>query len=367
MATSNGMKILYVITQGELGGAQRYVRDLSMHFRNNNEVYVANGATGDQWLLEQLSGTAVKTHQFRQLIRAINPLRDMQAFFEIRKYIQEIKPDLIHVNSTKAGVLVAFAKGNVPSIYTVHGWVFNEPMSWLKRQLYIFIEKISCSRHKKIVVLGHHDKNLALCLGIASEKKLIIIPHGIQLNPKSEIRNQKSDTGINLVTVANFYATKGLSYLIAAFKQLARIIPKFNLTIFGDGPERQKLETQIENHPAINLSGRVMHAEKRLSLFDIFVLPSLKEGFPYVILEAMNAEVPIVATTVGEIPNILENEKTALLVKPADAEALATAIQKLIDSPTLRKTLAMNAKKRLADFSFERMTEKHEQVYKNLI
>ena len=361
------MKILYIITQGELGGAQRYVRDLAREFSNSgHEIIVANGATGDQWLLEQLSDKNIKRHQFRNLVREINPAKDLSAFFEIKKYVKAIRPDIIHARSTKPGILVAFAKGKTASIYTVHGWVFNEPMNWLRRQLYIFLEKMSSRQHEKIIVLGEHDKNIALRLKIASAKKLAVVPHGIQHdeNQKSKIKNQND--GISIVTIANFYKTKGLIYLITAVKHLAKIIPHLRLTIFGDGPERSLLQQKIDKHPSITLLGRVPNATNQLSDFDIFVLPSLKEGFPYVILEAMSKGIPIVATVVGEIPNILENEVSALLVEPANSEALAKAIQKMVDNPLLRISLADAAKKRLADFSFESMIKKHHRLYLEL-
>ena len=360
------MKILYIITRGELGGAQRYVLDLANTFSSTNEVIVANGIEGEQFLIDGI-GHTYQTHKFKHLIREIS-LEDILGFFEIRKYIKQNEFDLIHVNSTKAGVLVALAKGTVPSVYTVHGWVFNEPMNWLKRQLYIFIEKISCRRHNKIIVLGQNNKKDAIKLQIADENKIEIIPHGIKNdNVTSRELIQSSynidSKNINIVTIANFYKTKGLLFLIKTVRILKKINPNIKLYIFGDGPEKTLLEKEADGLDSIFFLGRIPYAGHALRGFDLFVLPSLKEGLPYAILEAMEAQIPIITTTVGEIPNILENEKTALLVKPADSTALANAIQKLINNPTFGSTLAANAKKRLADFSFESMIEKHQRVY----
>lgn len=361
------MKILYIITQGELGGAQRYVLDLANEFSDNNEVVVANGTQGEQWLKTRCEMSNITTHQFKHLIRKINIAEDVKAYKEIKKYIHDIntKPDIIHVNSTKAGVLVALAKGKVPDIYTVHGWVFNEPMNWLKKIFYILIEWLAGKFHNKIIVLGENDLRVASRLRIGSNKKITVIPHG-ERHINSIVT--KDDLGldrqnINIVTIANFYKTKGLEYLIRAVDQLKNT----RLTIFGDGPERPILESLIQDKNKIVLRGRDSNARLELPPYDIFILPSLKEGFPYAILEAMNAGTPIVATTVGEIPNILENEKTALLVEPANSTALTNAIQKLIDSPELRMTLATNAKKRLVNFSFETMVEKHRQLYTDLV
>ncbi len=361
------MKILYIITQGELGGAQRYVFDLALSFGQDNTVIVANGAAGDQWLATAVrnKNPGIQTHRFKHLVREINPLKDLLAFFEIRAFIRQTRPDIIHANSSKVSILVALTKGITPSVYTVHGWVFNEPMRKLKRSFYLWLERFAGRRHNKIIVLGNHDLRIAVDDVMIPKEKLTVIPHGIALSAPDR-RAIALHQPVRLATIANLYKTKGLTYLVAAMHQLVGKEPKIKLTIFGDGPQRFVLFEQAVGQAEIIFAGRVPDAVTQLPKFDIFVLPSIKEGFPYVILEAMNAEVPIIATTVGEIPNILENEKTGLLVEPANPQALALAIIKLINNPTLRTSISQAAKTHLANFSFDKMVECYRELYQTL-
>lgn len=114
------------------------------------------------------------------------------------------------------------------------------------------------------------------------------------------------------------------------------------------------------------LTGSIPNAYKYLKAFDVFVLPSVKEGFPYTILEAMAAGLPIVATDVGAVPEILENQKNGLIVPPANAEILAKAIKNLIDNPQKTQELGKNAAEAVKKFNLNQMVEKTKIVYHKL-
>jgi len=132
-------KILYLITQSEFGGAQRYIFDLANNLKNDYEIIVAGG--GQDELFEKLKKINVKNFKLKNLIREINLIKDIFAYWEIKKLIQKIKPDILHLNSSKISVLGAFAgrKAGVKKIiYTVHGFVFNEPMSKWKKLIYLW-------------------------------------------------------------------------------------------------------------------------------------------------------------------------------------------------------------------------------------
>ena len=131
-------KILYIITQSELGGAQRYLLDLATNLdKNQYEVHIAFGGNGE--VFGPLEGQKIASHGLKHLIRSISPISDIKAYFEIKKLISDIKPDIVHLNSSKAGVLgsMAIKKLKVPkTIYTAHGFVFNEPMNPIKKWIY---------------------------------------------------------------------------------------------------------------------------------------------------------------------------------------------------------------------------------------
>ena len=139
------------------------------------------------------------------------------------------------------------------------------------------------------------------------------------------------------------------------------------VVVIGDGEERTKLEKQIQTlglQNTVHLAGFVPDARRYLKAFDIFVLPSLKEGFPYVLLEASAAEVAIIATLVGGIPELITNEENGLLVPPGDAPMLAKAISRLANDMNLRQRFAAAGIKKVRErFSFSEMLEKTVAVY----
>ena len=130
-------KILYLITQSEWGGAQRYIFDLATNLPlNRYEISVAAG--GNQKLHTKLDEKNIKSYKLKNLVREINPIKDLKAYFEIKRLLKEVKPDILHLNSSKAGIIGAIASkhaGVKKIIYTVHGFVFNEPMPSWKKQI----------------------------------------------------------------------------------------------------------------------------------------------------------------------------------------------------------------------------------------
>ena len=164
-------------------------------------------------------------------------------------------------------------------------------------------------------------------------------------------------------TIANFYPSKGLEYLVETaehFKNNDNIV----FVIIGDGPERFKIENLIEQrglHKKVFLLGQIPDAYKLLGAFDIFVLPSVKEGFPWTVIEAMAAKLPVVATKVGAIPEIIEDGKNGFVVGPGHPEQIAAKIQDLLTNKHLRQELGIQAHQTvLFKFSLEKMVREIE-------
>src|SRR3989344_5761514 len=148
-------------------------------------------------------------------------------------------------------------------------------------------------------------------------------------------------------TIAEFTKNKGLNYLLDALNILKS--PKLHLVVIGDGEEKEKIDNRIENEnlkETVTTCGFVPHAAKYIKAFDIFVLPSLKEGLPYTVLESMTAGVPVVASSVGGIPDLIDHEKSGFLTIPQSPESLAENLKKLIESENLRKQLSRASKAR---------------------
>ncbi len=377
--------LLYIITQAEWGGAQRYIFDLAANLVDEFDITVATGIDGDdQELDKRLKDYKIKRFVFKHLRREINPYHDILAIFEIARFLRQNHFDIIHLNSSKAGVIGALANAvnrffaplrmTKKIIYTAHGWVYLEPLPFWRRWIYLGMEKIAARLRDATIVLSEKEKKVALRYGTAKKNSVFVIPNGIDLTAlnflsREEARKRLKINNDEIVigTIANLYKTKGLEYLIEAIKILNiqsagwRTISNIKTVIIGEGDERNNLQTKIkelglENN--ISLSGSIPDAYKYLKAFDIFVLPSVKEGFPYTILEAMAAGLPIVATEVGAIPEILENQKTGVLMPPADSQALTEAFVSLIKNPEHAKQLGANAQEAVKKFDLKTMIEK---------
>lgn len=388
----NKRKILYIVTQTEWGGAQKYVFDLATHLAEGFDVTVATGADGSsRELLDKLVGAGIKNFTFKHLKRDINLWHDILAIFEIAKFLRQNNFDIIHLNSTKAGVIGAIAtilnrflavlgmtKNNATVIgaphwpkiiYTAHGWAYLEPLPFYKRWLYLIMEKIAARLRDYTIILSEKEKQIALQYDTAELNAVSVIPNGIDLNNLQFLSKQEARQKLNppvdkfiIGTIANLYKTKGLEYLIEAAKQFSDV----QTVIVGEGSERKNLEEKIKKNKleeSVTLCGNLSQAYQCLSAFDIFVLTSIKEGFPYTLLEAMAAGLPIVATNVGAIPEILENKKTGLIVPPADSLALTEEIISLIKNPEQAKRLGANAKEAVKKFGLNTMVDKTKMVY----
>jgi len=367
-------KILYLITQSEFGGAQRYIFDLANNLKNDYEIMVAAG--GQDELFERLEAINVKTFQIKNLVREINPVKDIFAYWEIKRLIKKSKPDILHLNSSKISVLGAFAgrKAGVKKIiYTVHGFVFNEPMSKWKKRIYLWLEKISAKYKNNLICVSDFDRQIGIKNKIAPSQKFITIYNGAAKNNFLEKKEARKELNLPLEktiigTIANFYPTKGLIYLIKAAPIIIKKYPDLKFKIIGDGNLKNQLTLEIEK---LNLKDyfsleKKENAASLLLAFDIFVLPSIKEGLPYTILEAAQAGVPIVATNVGGIPEIINNRVNGLLVKPADPENLAAAIVEFLENKKLAQDLANQTKIDFSQkFSLEKMLSETKRTYDN--
>ena len=374
MTDGQHFKILFVITQGEWGGAQRYVFDLATNLGSETAVVIGEKHSE---LGTRLAKSGIKTFAAGHLRRDINPLHDLLAIFELKRIFQNIRPDIVHLNSSKAGVLGSIAAhlAGVPKvIFTAHGFAFLEPQPWIMKQIYYFAERFACLFRDKIICVSEYDRQAAIKAKLCPAEKLVTIHNGIRLQ-KSDVRSQSSDNRNQtsairppssdlrvpiIGTIAHLYKTKGLNYLIDAARSIDA-----QFMVIGDGPERNNLESLIAKYNLgnkIKILGAKENAADYLPQFDIFVLPSVKEGFPYAILEAMAAGLPIVATPVGGIPEAQGD--AGILVPPKDSKALATAIQSLIDDPKRAKKMGLAAHERIKQFSFEKMLEETIKIYK---
>lgn len=356
------LHILYIITQGVWGGAQRHVLDLVLNLAKNNKVTVAVGDQKGQKdlqnrLLTDLSVSMenVKVVQLNSLRRAINPFHDLLAILEIKKLVKSIKPDLVHLHSSKAGVMgsIALKNLNVPVVYTAHGWVFNEPAPAWKKKLYRYAEKYAAERRHATITLSPQDTASAKRL-LGEKAEIYEVPVGIEPfelltreSAKEEVMSLHESVNPKkkwICSISGHYKTKGLDVLIDAFSIIKEthpeVLKQVQCICFGTGPETAKLQALIDQHRLSNkciLVGFYPDAARLLSAFDLFVLPSRKEGLPYVLLEAGYAGLDIISTNVGGIPSLESSLPQMNLVGPEDSDELAKLIVEHIKTTSVSK------------------------------
>ncbi len=374
-------KILYIITLAEAGGAQKYVFDLAKNLdKNKYEVAVASHGKNTDWLFKNLEAEKIQYYQLKNLRRKISPIQDILAISEIKNLIKSFKPDVIHLNSSKAGVIGSLAskKSNAIIVYTAHGFVFNEPMSQIKRNIYLSAERFSSKYKNTIISISNFDYNTGIKNNIAPKEKFTTIQNGIDINDfqflsKNDARKQLglSEKEIVIGTIANYYKTKSLNRIIDAASLITKQHKNAKFLLIGDGPEKEKLTKKIEELGLLNnfFLGSMENAWSTLKAFDIFVLPSAKEGMPYTILEAMLAEVPIIATRVGGIPEMITDGENGLLVdsNKDTHKQIAQKIKYYLDHPEIIPIFTNKGyRKLLSDFTLNRMMQETEKIYNKL-
>ncbi len=379
-------KILFIITKSNWGGAQRYVFDLATHLPTRRyEAVVAAG--GEGVLFQKLQNAGIRTIPIPTFRRDIYLGKEFRSFFNLVRILRKEKPTVVHLSSSKAGGIGAaaariyrfFPRNSRPLVvFTAHGWGFNEPRQYLVR-----------AAIRALSALAGIFQDIVICINIADaksasrlirKKKIALIPNGIgAFAPleRGEARRELSEIGAHEITPAEFLIgtiaeltkNKGHEYLLDALAAIRARGVRARAVWIGEGELRGALEKKIRARgleKTIFLAGFLDDARKYLPAFDVFVLPSLKEGTPYTILEAMHAGVPVIAARSGGIPDCIQDNRTGILVRPADAKELAAAIERASHNATLLESLAKNARTVVQrDYTLERMLWATEKIYES--
>ena len=375
------MKILYVITKSNWGGAQRHVYDLAVAMKERgHEVKVALG--GEGLLKARLEAAGIFTYSIASLGRDISVGKEAGSLKEIFSVIRNQRPDVLHLHSPKAAGLGAFAGRllRVPNIiYTVHGWAFNEDRPFYERGLIrLFSSLTMLFAHTTILISKREYDQAARFPGV--QGKLALIPLGMKPPTFMSVDGAKQAiaklTGMSAAefgkrevigTIAELHPNKGLIYLIEAMALVAAKLPQAICVVVGDGQDGPALRLLIKERKleqSVFLVGYLENAAEYMKAMNVFVLPSVKEGLPYTILEAGTASLPVVATTVGGIPELIEDMKSGILVQPKNARELAHALSFMIEHPAERRSYAAALRERvLRDFSPEKMIASVEALY----
>ena len=366
------MKVLYIITKAsEIGGAQVHVKDLSERLvLDGNSVDVIVGENGI--LVDELLSIGAKVHIVNNLVRNISPVKDLLCTFDLWKLIRKIKPDVVALHSSKAGIVgrLALLFNRIPVIFTAHGWAFANGVNEKDKRKYIFIEKIFSQLADKIITVSNQDKELALKYKVADNDKQIVIHNGIpDLKHENSIPYCGKDNVIRLVSIARFSNQKDHITLFNALKGMSR--NDYHLDLIGIGPLYEEMQGMAD---AYGLNDKISFLGERrdiadiLSKSDIFILISNWEGLPLSLLEAMRAGLPTIASDVGGVNECVADGKSGFLVRKGDAEDVAQKICMLLDSAEIRESMGKHGRDIFErNFVFEVMYKKTISVYQNVI
>ena len=379
------MRVTYVITKLDIGGAQETaIRScVGLSRRGDDVVLVAGpeiGRNGESFSTARDLGLDVIV--LESLVRRISPLRDVRAFLRLRRLFVEQRPDVVHTHSSKAGMVgrLAAKAARVPAVvHTVHGWSFRSTQPAPVRLAYVLLERIAAAAGDAVVVVSATDEAAGRAARIGTRSRYACIRSGIDLDAWREdglgqVRARSAlhvPEGRALIgTVSRLAPPKDTATLVGAVESMVLSGRDVHLAVVGEGPQREALERRTATGP---LAGRVTFTGARRDVatlmhgFDVFVLSSLTEGLPRVVIEAMAARVPVVATNVGGVGEVVDDGVTGLLVPPADTASLATAISRLLDDPALRGRLTSAAATTAEAFSDRTMVDDLVRLYKELV
>lgn len=345
------MRILQIITLSELGGAQSVVINLANKLSEQHEVIVAAGE-GDGKMFELLSPT-VKTDYLPNLVRRLSPLNEIKAILQMRGLYNKYKPDVIHLHSSKAGLLGRFAFPKDKLVYTVHGF----DSVRLAYRKFLPVEKYLQKRCAAIVGVSRYDERNLIAEGIRNNVTTvyngIYEPTSLPENPFEEVKGYK----YRVLCIARLSPQKNHSL----FMEVATHLPDCAFIWIGNQT------TPKFDHPSnVFFFGNIKGAGAYTEYADIFFLPSNYEGLPMVIIEALSKGTPVVASSVGGISELL-NGKNGWAIEN-DADKMVAAIKGYLKMSSEQKQIVKtNAIKTFKEhFTVERMTDSYLKIYKKI-
>ena len=389
------IKVLHIITRFDKGGsAQNTFLSLLGLKKKNYQLSLVSGLSSESEMkyeetkakekdIQILESEGIEFTQCPSLLRRINIIKDLKAFFDIWRIIKKYDPLIVHTHSSKAGLigrLAAKLAGAPIIVHSPHGHVFFGYFGPYKTKLFIILEKLASRITDRIVTLTNREKKDHLLFKIAQEDKFSVICSGIELNiikesSSDEKQNLKKELGIpknSLIvgTAGRLVPVKGPEFLIKASKYIISKYPDTYFIFAGDGPLEQDLKKKtLEMGISENIIflGWSDNLAKIISIYDIFVLPSLNEGMGRVLVEAMTLGKSIVASNIGGIPDLVIHEKNGFLFPPKNPKELAKYIQVLLEDKDKREKMGLVGKEMALNFSAESMIEKIASLYEELL
>jgi len=362
------IRCLHIITRSDWAGGQKVlyslVRGLKEYYNDEIDVEVACGKENGM-LIPELESIEIKVHIVPDLVRELSPVKDLRAYCQLKRIINQGHFDIVHVHSSKAGILgrVAAKRSGVKNIiYTVHGWWPIEQYGGAKQNLFIAVERFAARYCDNIVFLCQKDREKAKIWKIGNEKQHTVIPNAIiplNFSSKGLLRKELGiSENIRIIgNVARLDSPKNpLRFLSIAKEVISKVNDVVFVWIGGSIVEDfygQKVEKFLRNKQ--ELEGKVFFlpfrkdANELMADFDAFLLTSDSEGMPLAVLEALNFNIPVISTDVGCISEIVDN------VAKTDEEL----VEKIIETLSHQKPYMYEKR-----FEYDDFIAKYVKLYK---
>ena len=374
---SKKIKLLHVITHLPIGGAQ------------DNTLYTVELLNKDKYDISlscNLNGELVsrakkvkhlKLYDVPNLHREVSIINDIRAFLSLYKLIKKENFTIIHTHSSKAGFLgrIAAMLNKTPIvIHTIHGFAFHDYMNSFKKNIFIYLEKLSAKWTHGLVTVSNLNKKKVVDLGIAPIEKLKNIYSGIDLTLFINEKNDQFRKELNLDSnhlllgsVGRLSNQKDPITMIEAFCIVIKRFPNAHLTLVGDGELRDEILIKIDQlqlNGRVHLTGNKNDPWKIYHSLDLFIMSSIYEGLGRSITEALSCGVPVVCTSVEGVPEIVRDNETGILVPPKDPSALATGIIKSLNDMDNARKMAEEGRKFVNEnFDVKKMVDDIDTLY----
>ena len=344
------------------------------------EVGLACAPGGRLEVLVRESGMGF--YPIRNFVSEVSPWKDLHALWQLDRLLAREKFDIVHTHNSKGGFLgrLAATKNRIPIvIHTIHGFSFHDEENWWSRNLFVVLERAAARWCHQLIAISQPMIEWAHQEKIAPRERIVKIYSGIEVEQfrshpgKSELKErfgiEPEDTVIGVVS--KLWEGKGHEIIIDAVAHLLDRGHKLKLLIVGEGDLEDRLKqkvTRLGITEAVVFTGFWSNVPEVTAILDISALPSFYEGMGRVVLEAMAAGKPVVASRVGGLTELVEDQVTGYLVPAGDVDALAERLETLIKDPVLRQKMGNKGSERVRqEHSAETMVELIHEVYAQLL
>ena len=383
------MKVAHVITRLILGGAQENTVytciDLAQRYGVDVRLFTGPTTGPEGSLVDRVRQAGIPLTEIPAMIRAIRPLFDLRAYWQLKRALQEFQPDVVHTHSAKAGILgraAGRALGVPVVVHTIHGAPWYPDGNWFSRTFNQTCERWAARRSDHLIGVADAMGELFFDAGIGLKENYSTIYSGMEVEPflqsekfriEARCRFGFSDDDIVFGKIARLFRMKGHDELIAAAEQVVKRVPNARFLLVGDGILRDSLEKMVHDkglQDRFVFAGLVPPTEipAVISAMDIVVHTSLREGLARVLPQGLLSGKPVVSYDIDGAREVVLNGQTGFLIPAHQVNELAAALIQLGNDPEMRCRMGQTGRERFTDrFRHETMTKQIFELYQKLL